>query len=369
MHIVFVDSVPWPYRIDAPLNRPIGGTQSALCYLMIALAGRGLRVTLINAAPPHEYRSVRAISSSFPPAAIADAEAVIMINDPVPGSLAQLTPLAPRAKKILWQHHAPDQPSVQMMAEAETLRAWDAVIFVSAWQEQEYVKTFPAVAAARHKVLRNAISPAFENLFGGLPVLACKSPAPRLAYTSTPFRGLDRLLLAWPQVLAAYPGAELQIFSSMKLYQSDDPEPIARLLDHARQSPGVTHVGPVPQSELAEAMRESLILAYPNSFPETACIAVMEALAAGCIVVTSDMAALPETLGGYGEFVPYQPDLQAHANDFARRLIEVMAQANTDWKSGMLEKRLAAQVAWAHETYSWAARAGEWEAWLRELCA
>ena len=364
MHLVFMDGIPWPYRVDAPLTQPLGGTQSAACYLMMALAARGARVSFINSAAPHVCHGVTALGAEFPIAAIADADAFIVITDPDPKNSAPTMALAPQAKKILWQHFAPDQPVAAPLTDPAACHFWDAAVFVSAWQEQQFLNQFPALSDLPRKILRNAISPAFENLFEGLPVLAFKSPAPHLAYGSTPFRGLDRLLLAWPQILSAHPMAELQVFSSMQLYNTADTGPMAQLLANARLMPGITQVGPVPQPELAEALRSSLILAYPNTFAETACIAVMEAMAAGCIVVTSDLGALPETLAGHGELIPYQPDAHAHAANFAARLSYIMTDLKSQWHTGELESRLASQVMWANEHYSWTARAKEWEGWL-----
>jgi len=371
MHIVFIDRVPWPYRIDAPLTRPIGGTQSAVCYLMMALAACGVRVSFINNAEPHTHAGVTALGNTFPASAIQDADVFVHLNDSTVDYLLQLAAAAPKelknTKKILWQHFAPDQPAAAPLADLPTLKTWDAVVFVSQWQERQYLKQFPALEETPRTILRNAISPAFENLFAELPVLSYKSPAPRLTYTSTPFRGLDRLMLAWPQVYVTHPTAELQIFSDMKLYEMENPEPLARLLQQASQTPGVTHVGAAAQPELAEALRAALILAYPNTFAETACIAVMEALAAGCIVVTSDLGALPETLDGHGYLIPWQADAHAHAADYAAQLSRIMTELKSQCQSGELEQRLSTQVQWANEVYTWATRAQEWEDWLNNF--
>lgn len=364
MHLVFIDAVDWPWRVDAPFTRPIGGTQSAMAYLMLELAKRGHRVSLINAEAPHEFGGVRGLSPQFQVSDISDADAFIVASNPLPEDIAQFAQYAPKAKKILWQHHAADQPAVQPMADANVMQTWDAVVFVSEWQEQEYLKAFPNLQNKQRAILRNAISPAFENLFEDMPVLPFKSPAPRLAYASTPFRGLDRLLYGWHRVLAVHPTAQLQVFSSMKLYSADNDAEMQNLLNVAQTLPGVIHVGPVPQSELAEALRSTLILSYPNTFPETACIAAMEAMAAGCIVVTSDIGALPETLGGYGEIVPFQENGEAHALAFADRVAALIMQLKSDWQSGALEERLSAQAAWAQQNYSWKTRAAEWEKFL-----
>ena len=44
--VVFLDVHPWDYHAGTPWLRPLGGTQSAACYLASALAARGHRVAL-----------------------------------------------------------------------------------------------------------------------------------------------------------------------------------------------------------------------------------------------------------------------------------------------------------------------------------
>ena len=59
VHLAFVDFISWDYTIDAAYQRPLGGSQSALCYLAEQLAARGHTVQLINnTAMPGASRGV-----------------------------------------------------------------------------------------------------------------------------------------------------------------------------------------------------------------------------------------------------------------------------------------------------------------------
>lgn len=362
MHLVFLDGIEWAYQIDTPFHQPMGGTQSAVCYLMLELAARGHRISFINRAAPHEYKGVRAISMDFQKDAILDADYVIMVGSPYEENISQLKPYCPNAKNILWQHHAADQPMAEGMNDPVHLKYWDHAVFVSEWQKQQYLANFVNVSSIPCHVIGNAISPPFQNLFADLPIGSLKFPTPLLSYSSTPYRGLDRLLYAWKFIYPEHHDTQLQIFSSMKVYNPDNPEYRAEILEQAKIMPGVAHVGTVPQSELAHALRASWMLAYPNTFEETACIAAMEAMAAGCLILTSDMGALPETLAGYGEFVSFHDDAVTHATHFAHRANELIAQMKNNREAFF--ERMTDQVRFANQTYSWAQRAKEWEALL-----
>ncbi len=100
----------------------------------------------------------------------------------------------------------------------------DGIALVSNWQRDRFHQHF-GINLIRTQVLRNAIAPSFSELFSSsTSIFAQKSNPPILAYTSTPFRGLDILLEVFPRIRLAVPGTRLKIFSSMKVYQVGEAE-------------------------------------------------------------------------------------------------------------------------------------------------
>jgi glycosyltransferase involved in cell wall biosynthesis len=105
------------------------------------------------------------------------------------------------------------------------------------------------------------------------------------------------LVLAWPVIIQAVPEAQLHICSSMKVYDPEGKSDLqyTALYEKANSLPGIKYHGSVGQAELRSIAQQCRVLAYPCIFPETSCIAAMEAMAAGCVVVGTTLGALPET--------------------------------------------------------------------------
>jgi glycosyltransferase involved in cell wall biosynthesis len=97
-------------------------------------------------------------------------------------------------------------------------------------------------------------------------------------------------------------------------------------------------------------------LTYPCIFEETACLAAVEAMAAGCRLITPSFGALPETTGGYARIYPSNPNPHDHARVFADVLSEELANP---WAG---ETALsAAQQNHCAAVYAWPRRLAEWE--------
>jgi glycosyltransferase involved in cell wall biosynthesis len=271
----------------------------------------------------------------------------------IPEPVRDLVP--PSVPAFLWTGHAEDQPAVQCLSDPAVREGWDAVVLVSEWQRARYADRF-GLPSGRATVLRNAIAPAFENLFPDKESLArAKQADPLLlAYTSTPFRGLDLLAGMFPLIPRP---ARLRIYSDMGTYLTGPVDSqFQALYEQCRATPGIEHVGTLAQPALAEALRAVSILTYPCTFPETGCIAALEAMAAGCAIVASDLGALAETTAGHALLVNPGEDWSSFGARYLTALDLVMASV----LSPPSIDRLWNQVRFVNDTATWSMRAGEW---------
>ncbi len=363
MKLAFFDPVDWDYTPFSPLERPLGGSQSAICYLTPELAALGHEVTLINnVSRPGLYAGVRCPGRAGTATAdyLNQFDAVIWVNSSIG---AKLRKLGVSTRLILWSQQATDQKDMQELRQPEERAAWSAYFLVSDWQARSYASDF-GVPHERIAVLRNAAAPVFQSLARRAEPFFRTGRPPVLVYTSTPFRGLLLALVSFPLIRAAIPGCRLRVFSSMGVYQvTPEQEPIYQVLYAlARDLPGVEYGASVSQTALAAALAEADMLAYPNVFPETSCIAVMEAMAAGCVICTTNLGALPETTAGFGFLMDLPTDLIMMAQTFASLLVSAYREACA--QPDRFDELIARQREHVRERYNWARRAREWSAVL-----
>lgn len=390
MKIAFLDNIEWDYHVDSVQKIPLGGSQSSLCYLAVELANLGHQVFLFNSCSG--LRSTLGVggqpwSRLFTPGFLQelDLDFLIILNYAGWGQkLRQLLPS--QTKLLLWTQHAIDQGAIDPLRDPQECQSYEYVIFVSEWQRRTYLESLK-LHPQQTQIFRNCIAPPFQNLFPA-EISPYKTQPPVLAYTSTPFRGLELLLNIFPALRQALPDLTLKVFSSLQVYQlSDQADPYQWLYDQCRQTPGVEYIGSLPQAQLAQELRSTTLLIYPNHFAETSCISVLEAMASGCLVVTSDLGALPETTEGFGKLISLNDDWSAYQQDFVQQTLNLLgklpnslqkslqdsSQENSQaHKSGnqSLNKSseyLRWQVNYVNKYYNWQQRALEWSAWLQRI--
>lgn len=243
---------------------------------------------------------------------------------------------------IYWNQLSYDQDAVQFLKDPEYIDKIDWFVFVSYWQAEMYRKVFRIPGYKTHVIQNGCIG------------VDKRKPGPRkvvrLCYTSTPWRGLEVLLKAW-EILQPT-DCELHVFSSCKIYGTDfarhDSE-YQHLYDKCNDLPGVVYRGSIPNEELRAELPTFDILAYPCTFEETSCIAVIEALSAGLRVVTSSLGALPETTNSWARLYPYMEDSNLHADRFAKILAAEIELSKRGKYVDLLEK----QTDFFWNNYSW----------------
>lgn len=125
-----------------------------------------------------------------------------------------------------------------------------------------------------------------------------------VGYFSSYDRGLECLLDMWPRIKEQVPDATLDIYygwNSFDQMHSKNPQMMKwkwQMIRKMHEVGAVDH-GRVNHQELADAMKEIQVWAYPTEFTEIHCITALKAQEAGCIPVVTSVAALKETaLGG-----------------------------------------------------------------------
>jgi glycosyltransferase involved in cell wall biosynthesis len=370
MRIGFITFTGFVFDTNTPFNKPLGGSESGMCYLSIELSKLGHEVILFSNIPKKTV--IRGVVC-FPMDSASDKDfenldILVVQNSPLQGF--QIKPLLnSKTKLVLWIGHAHDQPAAKELNQKNFLKAYDTIAVVSAWQKENYSRVF-GIPKNKITVLRNAIAPAFENMFKSKSELKkAKNHSPILSFTSTPYRGLNLLLAMFPLIRRALPEITLKIYSSLKVYQvadDEDQKQYGNLYNLCKTLDGVKYFGSILQSKLAKEMRQVTALSYTNTFAETSCISVMEAMASGCYIITSNLGGLPETTAGFGKLISVTGNWDEYGREYIIKTISFLKNFESDKKDELLNT-LYAQVKYVNNNYTWKIRAKEWEKCLIKL--
>lgn len=295
----------------------LGGSEEAVVFLSQELARLGYWVEVYVSPPPVDETPLDSDSATsgdrsgvswYPLAAYDpdDGDVHVFVAWRYSVSLA----VGKRARRALfWAHDVPTEDTLHS-ALLETVA--HRIVCVSAFQ----ASLFPPRLRSKTVILRNAVDDDFfadgandDNVF---------------VYSSAPNRGLAQLLLAWPLVRRRLPDASLVVFYgftpqfehwarhhqwprvvagalSTELTGYDDWRAAMDVL--LRDTPGVTYVGLVDHSTLAQAYAGAGFWLFPTAYPETSCISAMKAMANGAVPLTSrfEGSALSETVGAYDQ--------------------------------------------------------------------
>ena len=217
--------------------------------------------------------------------------------------------------RVFWCHDLPEDPESEKFKDKEFLDSFHKFVFISDWQYQRYQLVHNLPYDDKSIVLESGIEPAPESC------LQKDNDTIRLVYTSTPQRGLEILVPVFKYLTERHKNIHLDVFSSFKIYGWDEMDKqFEPLYDEIREHPNMTYHGFVPNNELKEHLNKSHIFAYPSTWIETSCRAMLEAMSAGLVCVHPNYGALAETSGSLNIMYQGNSDKGKHANVFVNHL-------------------------------------------------
>lgn len=289
-----------PYTIDTVYNEPLGGTQSAICYFMEEMSKKGHTVYFFNTNNNETIlKNVIHVSKDNINQCVQEKSIkfdIFIVSCNVV-ELAQIKTQLNSNNTLycLWTGHDIDQPICEHLSNDLYKDMVDVFIFVSKWQQNRYIDKFN-INYIKTIVMRNGIGKPFEKYLD----LSSNKTINSMTYCSIPWRGLDLLAPIYKKINNNHPDSSLKIFSGMNIYMMNEDTTIH---DKFKSLPNVSCNYGVNQEQLASELYKTDFLTYPNTFQETSCITVLQAMACGCIVITSDLGALKETMNGMNTYI------------------------------------------------------------------
>jgi glycosyltransferase involved in cell wall biosynthesis len=268
--------------------------------------------------------------------------------------------LEPDKKHILWLHDLPWDPESAHLRDPKSLERFDKIVCVSNWQMQMYSAVL-GLPYSKCEVLKNAIHPIDSSIINK-PLDKIK-----LIYHPTPHRGLEILVPVFDKLCQEFDNIELDVYSSFKLYGWEERDKqYAELFEQCKNHPHINYHGSQPNEVVRKALAEAHIFAYPSIWMETSCICLMEAMSAECFPIVPNLAALPETGGGFPETYQWDEDKGRHADKFYHVLRDYIIYFKAHQDHGV-NPSFAAMKHYADTMYSWNIRSMQWTNFLSQF--
>ena len=177
----------------------------------------------------------------------------------------------------------------------------------------------------------------------------------KFIYSSFPNRGLLEVLKIWRRIFIAEPRASLHIYSDVngKWVNSVAKEQMdeIRQLMSSLTGMNIYYYGWVSKKELADAWLSSDIWFYPCTFAETFCLTALEAALTKTFAITSNLAALNNTVGNRGVLIPGDPKTEEWQNMALTILLSYMTPSFSQKRNKLIEDNYqwATKMSWKNQ--------------------
>uniref|UniRef100_A0A6C0CZU9 Glycosyl transferase family 1 domain-containing protein n=1 Tax=viral metagenome TaxID=1070528 RepID=A0A6C0CZU9_9ZZZZ len=351
--IVFVtDSTPFNWT---PNSSNIRGSELAMVYFAEEFVKQGYEVQVFIRCTKKQESIINGVNYKRVDTFVDFINSKIEITHLIVSRTASLlkhTMLCSIKNVYLWLHDMNPQ-SDTFMTGANFKKFW----CLSTWHIK-YIKEAYGVTDNMIKIIDNGIKAEhFSPSKSISDIISSKKPM-SLIYSSYEERGLNNLLNLFESLLKNYPNATLQIVCNLEnkynrdeLKDVDNKKHINKIKKIAPSSISVTDS--IKHEELLKLLLLTEYWIYPTNYLETFCITALEAQAAGCLCLCSDLAGLQDTVGIRG-FLFKHPDINNnYVNDYLR-IIDIL-ENNKNKKIEMITnaRKWALEKTYANLSKTW----------------
>lgn len=360
------------FIFDTPLHlldvfqRTMTDAENSVCFLAIELAKLGHDVTVFSQTTnTNSAFNVRCLNMSIVDGALnlnkaileTDFNVLIIVNNS-PDFITSLKQSLPyKVKMLLWLDLDYTDQNLQLLDNSDVAKQVDALVCVSNWQRSRILAKY-SIPKEKVAVRYYAITPFFQDLFtDGKEFVETKSKTPLIAYTGNPLGGLEIMLHSFGDIMNNYPTSELNIFSNLDV-KDNNKYTYEALTELTNITKGVKYFGSVPKAKLAAMLRTHSMCAYPSTIEEVSNVNLMEAMAAGLYVVTSNIGGLPEYCTEHGKCVPVANLKSDSLDSFIGQALGI-CQSQLHTPSAFYDYCYKQSVD-MNKKHTWAVRAREW---------
>lgn len=209
-------------------------------------------------------------------------------------------------KNIFYCHDLALDPENKILRDGGW-KTFDHFVFVSYWQRDQYVLVY-GIPYSKCTVIQNAIELEFKHTLKPTDEV-------RFVYHTTPHRGLELLYPIFDALSKEYDNIHLDVYSSFKIYGWEQRDkPYEQLFEKLKSHSHITYHGSKSNDVVLAALKDAHVFLFPSIWQETSCIAMIEAIRSGVVVVHPSYAALPETSSGATVMYEYTEIANDHAN-------------------------------------------------------
>ena len=268
--------------------------------------------------------------------------------------------------RLYWSHLTPEQNEEVagiVGADPKPLAngGWNKfhrIVFISHHQMEEWVKKYN-ISRSHCVVIKHALDPIETQKKSQNKI--------SLIYSSSPQRGLSLLVDVYERLCEEYDNLELKVHSSYEIYDDNNIflKSLAEkqkdyeksdLYQRLEKHPKIKNIGYLPNDELKKSLASSHIFAYPNILPETFCLALLEAMSAGCLCIHPNYGCLSETAANWTMMYPYHEKIIPHKERFYQELKKAIEIVDTKQTQEHLKK----QKEYVDYLFNWERRTQDW---------